>query len=282
METGTSDLSRLFAGLIASRRIELPSMPGTANDVMALCRQQTTDAARLSAVVHRDQAMATNVLRVANSAAYVGQVPCASLQQAISRLGLRLVADIAMAVAVRGPMFRGSPYADLLALAWKHSLLAGFFTKEIARLGRRNVEVAFLCGLLHDVGKAVLLGSVDQVIGKGEAMPSVGDVLTAVHEQHVAAGCLLAAEWKLPEQIGEAIRGHHEPAKAKHFPELTMTVALADALAHHVAPSVLAPPVGEQELRQHEALDVLNVYPDQLDALLALRDRALHVTEGMR
>lgn len=282
METGTSDLSRLFAGLLAARRIELPSMPETANDVMALCRQETTDAARLSAVVHRDQAIATNVLRVANSAAYVGQVPCASLQQAISRLGLRLVADIATAVAMRGPLFQGSPYADLLALLWKHSLLAGFFTKEIARLGRRNVEVAFLGGLLHDVGKAVLLGSVGQVVGNGEAMPPVSHVLTALHEQHVTAGCMLAAEWKMPEPIGEAIRWHHEPASAPHCLELTMTVALADALAHHLAPSVLAAPVSEQGLRQHEALDALNLYPDQLDALLAMRDRALHVTDGMQ
>ncbi|MEN8165476.1 MAG: HDOD domain-containing protein, partial [Acidobacteriota bacterium] len=92
---------------------------------------------------------------VANSAAYVGAVPCSSLQQAVSRLGLQMITEIAMAVSVRGRMFGNPRCAELLAALWKHSVLTAWFTKEIARAHGHNVEVAFLCGLLHDVGKAV-------------------------------------------------------------------------------------------------------------------------------
>ena len=282
METGTSDLERLFARQLAARRIDLPPMPGTASEVMSLCQQPATDAARLSAVVHRDQAIASHVLRVANSAAYVGQVPCVSLQQAITRLGQRQVSEIVMAAALRGHLFHDPACADLLALVWKHSVLTGFFTKEIARQLRRNVEIAFLCGLLHDVGKAVLLGSVDESVGPSSPMPPLREVLGAIEAHHVEIGVLLAVEWKLPEQIAEAISFHHAAATAPRFAELAHTDALADALAHHVAPSVLAAPIGPDDIRQHDAFDVLNVYPDQLDALLALRDRAIALTEDMR
>ncbi len=282
METATSSLSRLFARLIAERKIELPPMPGTAAEVMNLCQQETTDAAKLSAVIHSDQTIASNVLRVANSAAYAGQVPCASLQQAVSRLGLQLITEIAMAVSVRGRMFANAECAELLAALWKHSVLTGFFTKEIARARRRNVEIAFLCGLLHDVGKAVLVNSVDRVLGKNKLELPISELLSALDEQHVAAGALLAKEWKLPEQVDEAIQCHHAYASAKRFGDMAMTVNLADSLAHLTAPTMLQAAPSEEQIRGHEVLVGLNLYPDQVEALLRLRERALAVTEGMQ
>ena len=282
MQTGASDLSRVFARQIAAGQIELPPMPGTASEVMALCQSESTDAAKVSAVIHRDQTIASNVLRVANSAAYAGQVPCAGLQQAVSRLGMQLITEIAMAVAVRGRMFANKSCAELLAALWKHSILVGFYTKEIARLRRRNVEIAFLCGLLHDVGKAVLVNNVDKVVGNAELGLPMAELLDALDQQHVAAGELLAKEWKLPDQVAEAIRCHHDIAAAGSFADMAMTVQLADAMAYHVLPSLLATPLTEAQLRQHAVLVGLNIYPDQLDALLKLKERALMVAEGMQ
>ncbi len=282
MTTATTDLSRVFARQIAEKKLSLPTMPGTAAEVMSLCQQETTDSAKLSAVLHKDQTIASNVLRVANSAAYAGQMPCASLQQAVSRLGMQLITEISMAVSVRGRMFTNPQCAELLAALWKHSVLTGFYTKEIARLRRRNVEIAFLCGLLHDLGKAVLLNNVDSVVGKGELAVPVGYLLAAVDEQHVNAGALLAAEWKLPEQIGEAIQCHHAYAEAKRFQDMAMTVCLADQVSHLIAPGPFCDPPTEQELKAHPVLVDLNLYPDQVNELLLKRDRALLVTEGLR
>lgn len=282
MTSATTDLSRLFGGLIATHRLELPPMPATATEVMALCQQETTDAAKLSAVVHRDQTIASNVLRVANSVAYAGQVPCTSLQQACSRLGMQLISEIATAVAVRGRMFANPACAQLLTALWRHSVLTGFFSKEIARARRRNVDVAFLCGLLHDIGKAVLLDNVDRATSGGDLTFAPAELLAALHEQHVAAGTVLAERWKLPEQIAEAMRCHHEPLLATRFQDLASTVAFADVLAHHVAPNVFAEPPTEEQLRLHPTLAGLNLYPDQVAELLGLRSKALAVAEGMR
>jgi putative nucleotidyltransferase with HDIG domain len=282
METVTADLSRLFARQINERKLELPPMPATAAEVMSLSQQETTDAARLSAVIHRDPTIASNVLRVANSAAYAGQVQCASLQQAVSRLGMQLITEIATAVAVRGRMFGNPACVELLKALWQHSVLTAFFTKEIARQRRRNVEIAFLCGLLHDVGKAVLLNGVDRVLGKGELAVPVPVLLSAIDEQHLPAGGLLAHEWKLPDQVMEAMQWHHAPEQAPRFGDMAMTVALADRLAHLTAPSILGEAATEDEIRQHPVLVGLNLYRDALDGLLALRERALLVTEGMR
>jgi putative nucleotidyltransferase with HDIG domain len=281
MATATNDLSRVFARQIATGKMELPPLPATASEVLSLCQQEATDAARLSAVIHRDQTLASNVLRVANSAAHAGQVPCTALQQAVSRLGMQLVTEIAMAVAVRGRMFANPDCAELLGALWRHSVLAGFYTKEIARMRRRNVEIAFLCGLLHDVGKAALLNGVDRVLGAERMAAPVAELVAAVREQHVAAGALLAATWKLPDQVAEAIACHHDPALAPRFSDLARMVRLADRLAHFAAPDALDDTPTEAELRADDGLVALNLYPDQVDALLAMTARALQVAEGM-
>jgi putative nucleotidyltransferase with HDIG domain len=282
MATATNQVSAVFARAIASGDLELPPLPATVAEVLSSCQTDTIDAARLSAIIHRDPALAASILRVANSAAYVGQVQCRVLQQAISRLGLRHVTEIAMAVAVRGRLFVNPRCAELLGDLWQHSVLTGFFAKEIARLRRRNVEIAFVCGLLHDVGKAVMLNGVDRVFDDASAEPDLADLVTALREQHMAAGSLLAAEWKLPEQVAEAIAGHHDVTLSSRYPDLACMVRLADRIAYSIRPEPLSSAPTLDELRADEAVVALNVYPDELDGLLAKRDKAMQTAEVMQ
>lgn len=282
METGVSDLSGVFTRLLAEHEVELPPIPETATQVMQLCQQEDTDAARLSAVIHADPTIASSVLRVANSAAYGGQVPCSSLQQAVSRLGMQAIIEIALAISMRSRLFASDTCATLLSALWQHSVLTAFFTKEIARLRRRNVEVAFLCGLLHDVGKALLLNNVDAVGSEQVKVMPMADLLEAVHEHHIYAGLLLAAEWSLPDQVKEAIAYHHDPEAATSCVDMSMMVSLADQISHTFAPSPLAPALTEDELLQHDVLIGLNLYRDQMHELLGMKERALQVVEGMQ
>ena len=69
METRTSEIARVLAGRVEARLLELPTMPDAAARVLAMCQDGAADAARLSEVIHQDPAIASNVLRVANSAA---------------------------------------------------------------------------------------------------------------------------------------------------------------------------------------------------------------------
>src|SRR5690606_34106160 len=115
-------------------------------------------------------------------------------------------------VAVRGRMFTNPRCTRLLNALWQHSVVTGFFAKEIARVRRRNVDVAFLCGLLHDAGKAVLLDNID-LAGAGDAAIDEPVLVTALAEQHAAAGAVLASQWRLPEQIAEAMQFHHESSR---------------------------------------------------------------------
>ncbi len=277
--TGSADLCAHLGKQIAEKRLELPILPTVAMEVMTACQKEETDAAKLSAILHRDQALAANVLRVANSAAYVGQVPCGSLQQAVSRLGMQLIAEIAVAVAVKGRVFASKDCADLFGHLWRHSVTTGFYTKEIARMRRRNVDTAFLGGLLHDVGKAVLLTSVERYVKDGKV--SMAEIAEALQQHHAAVGGLLARTWRMPDQIVECIEFHHDYGEAKAFQEATMTVCLADMVAHFVAPGPTGTPLAVDALRRHPVLLALNLYPDQLQQLLDKADKAQALAEGM-
>lgn len=273
------NLDQFFREKIAQRQLELPVLPGVAAEIVSLCSDEDTDAAMLSKVIHRDQTLAGSVLRVANSSAHAGQVPCASLQQAVSRLGLQIITEIALAVSLRSRAFQSKVYGDMLNKLWRHALLAGLFTKEIARMRRQNVEIAFLAGLLHDIGKTVLLSNLDRAHGRAEA--PMDELVTALQEHHTQAGGLLAAEWRLPEQIAEAIVLHHDFARATRYADLTMMVCLADLVAHGVAPSALEPDLGGTTIAEHPVVAGLNLYPDQLQELLQRTEKIVSVAEAL-
>jgi DNA-binding transcriptional LysR family regulator len=88
-----SDFDSFVDQLLHSGSLELPMLPAAMAETLALCQSETADAARLSQVIHRDPTLAANVLKVANSAAFALPVPCASLQQAVARLGLPRIAE---------------------------------------------------------------------------------------------------------------------------------------------------------------------------------------------
>lgn len=279
--TEVQDLCAALARQLDERQVELPTLPATACEVLALCQAPETDAARLAAAIHGDPALAANVLRVANSAAHKGAVPCASLHQAISRLGLRAVADLAVAVAVRERLFAGPRHTELLRRLWRHSVLTGSFAREIARAQRRNVDSAFLGGLLHDVGKAVLLWHVERAPEMAGTSVAEDRLDEALQRLHARAGVLLGRHFGLPDPILECIGFHHDCERAPRFAGLAMTVCLADLIAHCAAAGGEDGFEAAPALRQHPVLGALGLYPDQLDAVLACHADIVRRAEGL-
>ena len=105
-------------------------------------------------------------MRVANSALYARRTPVVTLPQAIAWLGIREVRNIAFAVAVQGQVFSSTYFRQEMNELWRESVITALFAQEIARLKRRNVESAYLCGLLHRAGMAVILSRVGSAVLK--------------------------------------------------------------------------------------------------------------------
>ncbi|MGZ9151632.1 MAG: HDOD domain-containing protein, partial [Nitrospira sp.] len=89
--TQFEQLEQALIQKIKTGDVELPLLPQAASQVMALASDPSADAAKLSALIHQDQALAAHVLRIANSPAYMPRSPVVSLQHAVAMLGITLL-----------------------------------------------------------------------------------------------------------------------------------------------------------------------------------------------
>ena len=265
---------------LADGTLDLPMLPQVASEILAQGDAESSDVRRLSDLLHRDQALAGHVLRVANSAAFGGDVKIQSIQQALIRIGVVQMREIVVTVALHGKVFRGGSHQDLLAELWRHSTIAGLYAKEIARHLRSNVESAFVCGLLHDVGKPVVLGMVLDLRREPGESATRATCVAVLDAFHTRVGRLLAERWALPEPVLDSITLHHETEAAAQLGKAAQMTALADLLAYAAVKSDEAFEADRALLAGHPLYGALNLYPDDVEALFAKRASVLEQAEA--
>lgn len=262
-------LRTALASGLASGSIKLPVLPQIAAQVMTLANNPDADLADLSDLIHKDQSLAGNVLRIANSAAYCSGEPIVSLRQAVMRLGMAVLSEIALAACLQGEALQTPGYEDYRRRLLIHAFVSGGFAKELARQKRRNVEAMFLCGLMHTIGKPVVLRMIcDLQKGRPTAVNET-DAAHLVNEYEGQAAEAVTAAWKLPQQVQVATVYHSNPDGAPAFVDETRMVALAGALA---AWTTWENSIEEEAMRGLPAWAALNFYPDDIDAVMARRD----------
>jgi len=259
-------------------KLELPVLPEVAHNVRMATDKPDVDPRVLADLVRRDAAFAAHVLRIANSPAYAARSPIGSLQQAMTRLGLRAIGEIALVISCKTRAFSVKGHEAEVRALFQHSLAAGLHAREIARLRRRNIDDAFLGGLLHDVGCPTLIQAlVDQ--GDDPALPRLGpdDIGAIVRELHEEVGASIIMAWGLPPRLAESVRHHHHPELALD-PEAAAVMALADELAHLGVP---VQRIEEDAIRTHPAAAALNLYPEDVDALIAKTSDIISQAESL-
>jgi putative nucleotidyltransferase with HDIG domain len=251
---------------VAQGRVDLPLLPGVAMEVTNVAAQESTDSRAIAELLRKDQAMAAHVLRVVSSPLYSGRTQIVSLQQAVARLGVQKIREIALAIAFRVGVFKLKGFEAEITALFQHSVSAAMFAQEIARATRRNVEDAFMCGLLHDVGRPVILQALVHILQEQKVQVSPAAVVAATAEIHAEVGGILADSWGLPEAVEMSIRHHHSLAPPDAHATSVRITALADEMARFAFEPERMP---EAEVRKHPALAPLELYPEVLDKVLA-------------
>ncbi len=251
-----------------SKDFEMPNLPHVATQALSMAQDDKSTSASLADLICKDQSLATNLLRIANSPAYAGSRAIVSLQQAITRLGMQTIAELAVTICVRGSVFPKKAFAEISSSLWTHSLASAIFAKEIARQQRRNVEAAYLCGLLHRIGMPLVLKAVTEVRGKTDEKPTTEEVEELLSALHVDVGLLATDTWHLPSQVAEVIRHSDAYEDAEQHRHLAAVVNLSHALA-----SALLEGNGFEHVADLPVLDELSMYPDHLEEIIANQER---------
>ena len=245
---------------------------------MALANDPSADAARLSTLIHQDQALAAHVLRIANSPAYMPRTPIASLQHAVAMLGVNQLSEIAVTISLKSGAVKIPGHEENIRQLWRHALASGAYAKEIARMRRYNVESAYLCGLLHGVGKPVVLKTVTAIAAEMR-IPLAPDTITSFLDgYHPHVGSLIATEWALPPQVAAAIFYYRIYEQAPSHKQEVMMTCLADRLATYI---LVPDSFDDSTLREHTVFADLNLYPNDIDSLLSLKEKVLNLVDTM-
>lgn len=279
--TPIDQLERSLVQKLEQGELELPLLPQVASQVMALTSNPAADAAKLSSLIHQDQALAAHVLRIANSPAYMPRSPVVSLQHAVAMLGinlLSLLSEIAFTASLKAGAFQVPGHEDEVKQLWRHSLASGAFAKEVARARRVNIESAFLCGLLHTIGKPVVLRTTAAIAQKQNISTDTPMLRMLMNGYHSRVGCLIAEKWGLPKQVAEAIQYYSAYDQATSFRQECVLTCVADRLATHLLTPDDMP---DDLLRDHPVFAELNLYPNDIDQLIACRDKVLAVVNAM-
>lgn len=263
---------------IRAGKLELPVIPQVASKIFSLTNDPNADMNELSKLIHGDQSIASHVLRIANSATYTSGEPIVSLQQAVTRLGMKLLGEIAIAVSIQSDIFKAPGFEAQIKALLKHALAAAAYGREIAKKRRRNVEGQFLCGLLHSVGKPICLQLIATIQKTRGIELSDGDVSQVVHALQQKIATKVAIDWKLPKQLQITTVFFNKYEGAPSFKDESAATYLSQLLASWLTKPLKYDPA---KLEKDPAFEYLNFYPDDVQDLLAKKDDVKAVVAAM-
>lgn len=261
---------------IQGGQVDIPILPESAARVVALATSAEADAQQLSKLITSDPGLATHVMRVASSAAYMRNNPINSLQQAITRMGFAEVANIAFTVAVQGKLLNAPGQLSEVRAMWSEAVCAGMWGREIAGQLDMDQGTLYLCGLLHEIGKPIVLQAVADVVQRTRTPLEPHERTRLMNEYQGPVGRQVVEEWKLPAPVVAAVGYWDRPAVALTYQRESTVIGLAHWLAAFA--------LNDKSESRREALLVdqrataLGLKPEEMEDLLSRTERVLGQT----
>ena len=192
--------------------------PHVLPQLLPLLNSIEVDNGKIVEIISYDTSLTGTVLRICNSAYYSRGTQIDNLLQAVTRLGMREVYRIVVAVTSAASLSAGQKgYGVEAADLWKHSVTTAVGAQLVAREAGEDENVAFTAAILHDVGKIILATAMEDLYEKFTQEANSGHSLVEIEEKllgcnHAEVGARLLERWKLPEHLVAGVRYHHKPA----------------------------------------------------------------------
>jgi HD-like signal output (HDOD) protein len=257
--------------------IDLPVFHSVVLELQQLLTTKDYLASEVVSIIQKDQALAADVLKLANSSFYTGLKTIKTIQDAFVRLGAQSVFNL-VTVTTQKQAYRSrrKELAGFMKPLWRHALATGIGSRWLAsRLGlEKYAEEVFLAGLLHDIGKLFLVKVIEDLEESEVPEGSLSDTLVKelLAEMHCTHGERLMQYLNMPEDYCLVVRKHHDPIVSEDSVALHM-VRLANWTCHRLGIGMRSEP-GIMLSTLPEAIKLMAI-----DLLLA--ELQVHIEEQM-
>lgn len=221
--------------------IVFPPLPCTIVEVADLLAQAggEPDTPALIEVVQGDPIVATSVLRRVNSAYYSLRRPTADIEKAVMFLGFGEVCNLVLAAGVMKLQdLLNDEQQVIFDYVVRESLGTAFFAQEVARFVEMpNRGMAFSAGLLHNIGRLVLLYNRPEDYEALWYTQDEGSAPEAATERiifgtdHMELGTLASLEWNLPNTITAVIQNYADPTTLPEGEDILLAWVVAAGVA---------------------------------------------------
>ncbi len=215
----------------------LPALPMVVQELLLSIDQDDVNVADLSRKIALDPGLTARSLRLANSSFYGMTNQVNTIQEAITILGFRTMRGVVTTAALLGAFATDAKTSFKVSAFWRHAIATALCARELAPYLKINPEHAYTSGLLHDVGRLVLVTRFPSeyeatMAHRAQQDCSLLDAERAVLQvDHAEVGHLLTTHWKFPDAMQQAVASHHQALSESITPLGTVLVA-ADAIAH--------------------------------------------------
>jgi HD-like signal output (HDOD) protein/FixJ family two-component response regulator len=271
IEAGQEDKASLKTTLLRivqkfqEGKIELPVLPSIFNELQEVMKEPNSTVNDLTRIIEKDSVISIRIIAGANSPFYRGTEKITSVEKAIPRLGFRETVSIVSAISNKSLYLTDNKdLKKLMEKLWLHSLASAYGAKIIAiKLGLGHEERYFLMGLIHDIGKVLLLKALGDVYAH-DISSNMSAVFTIIQKVHAKFGGAIIKRWGLTERFIRIALQHEGPDFNTKTDKEVLLINLASNLANHLGYSLLDHDV---DLLQLDATKHLGIDPNSFDMI---------------
>lgn len=221
----------------------LPALPATYLRIVEELAVPEPSIQNIGRLVEQDVAVSAMILKIVNSAYFGLLRKISSPSQAVALLGTEVIQGLVLGLHLFDSFDENKIKEMSLAKLWQHSLQTAYLSRAIAGQGSRDktlVDTAFIAGMLHDLGKLLLMMDfTEQYRDVIEATENQDAFIFQLEREafgasHAEVGAYLLQTWGLPDSIVEGVRNHHHLERVDNPASISVTVHTANCLDHEL------------------------------------------------
>ena len=214
-------------------KIKLPILPAIVNQIQKLMKAPDPSIHDLANIIRKDVIISSKLISIANSPLYKGVDKVDSLSAALVRLGMKATYGLVSTLITKDLFKSDNPVlTTLLEKLWSHSFACACLAKQIAlELKLENSETVFLMGIVHDIGKMLLMKAIIEI--NPDVNLADEGLQLAVHEIHTTFGAALLKKMRFSKEFIQISEFHHWNDFSPKDEKELLVIHLSDYLVNH-------------------------------------------------